>query len=90
MKWVTEQTNLAGQVKIEINCLPVENQEHQRYMENVMFKALDSKPKLKISDNALAASGGNLLNPGVLGAAGNIGGFTVSHLAPSTFVHFKC
>ena len=87
---VTEQTNLAGQVKTEVNCLPVENQEHQQYMESVTFKAPDTKPKIRISNNALAASGGNLLNPGALGPAGNIGGFTVSLFALYTFVDMIC
>lgn len=85
MVCVIEQTNLAGQVKTEVNCLPVENQEHQQYMESVTFKALDTKPKIRISNNALAASGGNLLNSGVLGPPSNISSFTVSLLVLYTF-----
>lgn len=74
-----EQTNLAGQVRTEINCLPVENQEHQEYLEKLAFETLNKRPKTQFIENPLAASGGSLLNPGVLGPGGNFGSFTVGY-----------
>ena len=81
---IAEQTNLAGQVRTEINCLPVENEEHQQYLEKLAFEALNKKPKTRFIDNPLTLSGGSLLNPGVLGPAGNFSNFTVGLL------HFIC
>lgn len=77
--WSLEQTNLAGQVRTEINCLPVENQEHQEYLEKLAFETLNKRPKTQFIENPLAASGGSLLNPGVLGPGGNFGSFTVGY-----------
>lgn len=75
---IPKQTNLAGQVRTEINCLPVENQEHQEYLEKLAFETLNKRPKTQFIENPLAASGGSLLNPGVLGPAGNFGSFTTN------------
>ena len=83
-----EQTNLAGQVRTEINCLPVENQEHQEYLEKLAFEILNKRPKTQFIDNPLAASGGSLLNPGVLGPAGNFGSFTVGY--PTLSIYAFC
>lgn len=67
---VIEQTNLAGKVQTEINCLPVENPEYQQYMERSNAKLDDAKPKLQFIKNELVATNKNPVN---------VESFTVRH-----------
>ena len=72
-----EHTALAGAIKHEINCLPIENEEYTRLMAE---KALqDAKPKKETKFlSGMGSNPSNLLAPGTLGASGDFGGFIVS------------
>ena len=70
-----EQTSLSGQVRTELNCLPVENIEYQHIMEERTRLALKPKKETQLVSGGSAASGGNLLMPGTLGAPGDFKSF---------------
>lgn len=72
---ITEQTNLTGKVQTEINCLPIENPEYQRYMEHSSAKVENTKPKLKVIQNEQAATNPN---------PNKFGSFTVRSLFSQT------
>lgn len=76
---VPKQTALAGHIKTELNCLPVENADYERIMKQRQKLALALKPKQEIQyldHNNMAGGGGNILAPGLLGAAGELKSFT--------------
>ena len=64
-KITAEQTALVGQVRPEINCLPVENKDYLDYMRRRAKEESESKPKIHVLN---ASVGGNTLQPGILGA----------------------
>ena len=76
-----EQTALAGQIRTEINCLPVENKEYVEYMKRRAKKESESRPKIHVLN---ASVGGNTLQPGILGATVDTSAFIVRqlHLSP--------
>ena len=76
-----EQTALAGQVRTEINCLPVENKDYVEYMRRRAKEESESKPKIHVLN---ASVGGNTLQPGILGASVDTSAFIVRIPAPST------
>ena len=43
-----EQTNLAGKVRTEVNCLPVENIEFQEYVFRESERREKEKPKIQM------------------------------------------
>ena len=77
-----EQTALAGQVRTEINCLPVENKDYVEYMKRRAKEESESKPKIHVLN---ASVGGNTLQPGILGATVDTSAFIVRVLASSTY-----
>ena len=79
-----EQTALVGQVRTEINCLPVENKDYVGYMKRRAREELDLKPKIHVLN---ASVGGNTLQPGILGATVDTSAFIVRAL--SSFTHDK-
>ena len=69
---------------MEVNCLPVENQEHQRYIERSVKEVENTKRKLAVFDTPNDIPGGTYLLPGNLASA-VVSNFTVRHLlAPSS------
>lgn len=76
-----EQTALAGQVRTEINCLPVENKDYVDYMRRRAKEESESKPKIHVLN---ASVGGNTLQPGILGATVDTRAFIVRIHASST------
>lgn len=76
-----EQTALAGQVRTEINCLPVENKDYMEYMKRRAKEESASKPKIHMLN---ASVGGNTLQPGILGATVDTSAFIVRVLTSST------
>lgn len=77
-----EQTALAGQVRTEINCLPVENKSYAEYMKRRAKEESESKPKIHVLN---ASVGGNTLQPGILGATVDTSAFIVRVLASSIY-----
>lgn len=75
---IAEQTALAGQVRTEINCLPVENKDYDEYMKRRTKEESESKPKIHVLN---ASVGGNTLQPGILGATVDTSAFIVRVLA---------
>lgn len=75
--FVPEQTALAGQVQMEINCLPVENVEYRSIMDQRSKQAMKPKRETKLLEGVLSGHGGN---PGTLGPSGQFDGFIVSEL----------
>ena len=71
-----EYTALAGVIKCEINCLPVENEEYAHIM--AQRTAAAAKPKRETRFLAdLRPNPGNLLAPGTLGSNGYFESFIV-------------
>ena len=77
-----EQTALVGQVRTEINCLPVENKDYLDYMRRRAKEESESKPKIHVLN---ASVGGNTLQPGILGATVDTRAFIVRDPARSTY-----
>ena len=69
-----EQTALAGHVRTEINCLPVENKDYVQYMKRRAKEESESRPKIHVLN---ASVGGNTLQPGILGATVDTSAFIV-------------
>ena len=69
-----EQTALAGEVRTEINCLPVENSDYMEYIKRRTKEESESKPKIHVLN---ASVGGNTLQPGILGATVDTSAFIV-------------
>lgn len=80
--FIAEQTTLVGQVRTEINCLPVENKDYIEYMKRRAKEESLSKPKIHVLN---ASVGGNTLQPGILGATVDTSAFIVR--VPSSFTH---
>ena len=70
-----------GQVRTEINCLPVENKDYVDYMKRRAKEESESKPKIHVLN---ASVGGNTLQPGILGATVDTSAFIVRILTSST------
>ncbi|KAL9638716.1 MAG: hypothetical protein Q9164_001389, partial [Protoblastenia rupestris] len=71
---IPKQTTLNGQVRTEINCLPVENDEYHRITDQRALLALRPKEKTKIL-NTIVPGGGSILNPGTTGPGGDFTNF---------------
>ncbi|KAL6720686.1 hypothetical protein ACLMJK_002611 [Lecanora helva] len=67
---VPKQTNLTGQVRTEINCLPVENADFQRYVLEENRRRQDQKPKIKMLRDG---DDSNVVIPGNLASSGQFG-----------------
>ena len=72
---LTEQTALAGVVKHEMSCVPVDGEEEARYLERKAKGS--SKPRETMFINGVGPVAGNLLDPGTMGSGGSFGGFIV-------------
>ena len=81
-KITAEQTALVGQVRTEINCLPVENKDYLDYMRRRAKEESESKPKIHVLN---ASVGGNTLQPGILGATVDTRAFIVRDPAHFTY-----
>jgi len=79
---VPKQTALAGQVSTEINCLPVENAEYHRTMEERNRLANRSKKTIQVISSNNNGNRGSTLNPGQIGHSGDFKNFIVSPLLP--------
>lgn len=66
-KTIPKQTALVGQVCTELSCLPVENAEYQRIMEERTRLAFQPRRETQFVGGVIAGAGGNVLNPGALG-----------------------
>ncbi|KAL9101546.1 MAG: hypothetical protein Q9163_003201 [Psora crenata] len=71
---IPKQTRLTGQVRTEINCLPVENDEYHRITNQRALLALRPKEKTKLL-NTVVPGGGSILNPGTTGRGGDFTNF---------------
>ena len=69
-----EQTALTGQVRTEINCLPIENKDYVEYMKRRAREESQLRPKIHVLN---ASVGGNTLQPGILGATVDTSAFIV-------------
>ncbi|MCJ1449134.1 MAG: hypothetical protein MMC23_009653 [Stictis urceolatum] len=78
-KGVPKKTSFVGQVQTEVNCLPVENEQYRRIMDERTRSEL--KPKREIQFITAAAPGANSLNPGTLGNSGTFTSFIKPNLA---------
>lgn len=76
---LVENTALVGQIKMEVNCLPVENAEYRRVMDQRTQQAMKPKRETKLLTGVISSHGGNLLAPGTLGSSGSFDTFIVSH-----------
>ena len=65
-----------------MNCLPVENEEYQRLMEERAMEVFKARRETQLLGGRTSANAGNLLAPGTLGAAGNFGNFIVCVMCP--------
>jgi transcription initiation factor TFIIF subunit beta len=75
------QTALAGTVKHEVNCQPIENEEYRRVMAARTREAMRPKKQTGfIGGLGATMSGGNILAPGTLGGSGGFNSFIVSIL----------
>ncbi|KAI9765705.1 MAG: hypothetical protein M1835_007329 [Candelina submexicana] len=74
-KAVPKQTTLAGHVRRELNCLPVENKEYRRVIEERTRQAMKPKPKTQFLDGDVQTHAGNVLEPGTIGMAGRFENF---------------
>ena len=63
-----------GQVRTEINCLPVENKDYVEYMKRRAKEESEARPKIHVLN---ASVGGNTLQPGILGATVDTSAFIV-------------
>lgn len=84
--FLVENTGLVGQIKMEVNCLPVENAEYRRVMDRRAKQAMKPKRETKLLTGVISSHGGNLLAPGTLGSGGSFDTFIVSHCALSEMV----
>ena len=82
MPATAEQTALTGQVRTEINCLPVENKDYVDYMKRRAKEESESKPKIHVLN---ASVGGNTLQPGILGATVDTSAFIVRVFTSYTY-----
>ena len=72
-----EQTNLVGQIRTEVNCLPVENRDFQEYVFRENRRREAEKPKIKMmKDN----DDTNVVIPGNLASSGQFGDLIVRAL----------
>lgn len=83
-----ENTALAGKIKMELNCLPVENAEYRRVMDKRAKQAMKPKRETQLLTSLISSHGGNLLAPGTLGAAGSFDTFIVRLIHPFHFRFF--
>ncbi|KAI9713310.1 MAG: hypothetical protein M1812_006669 [Candelaria pacifica] len=74
-KAVPKQTTLAGHVRRELNCLPVENKEYRQVIEERTRQAMKPKPKTQFLDGDVQPHTGNILEAGTGGMTGNFGTF---------------
>ena len=72
---VPKHTTLNGQVQTELNCLPVENAEYQRIMEERTRLTLRPRKETHFMEGVVAGGGGSILNPGTLGANADLKSF---------------
>jgi hypothetical protein len=63
---------------MEINCLPVENAEYHRIIDERTKQLLKPKATTQFIAGPISGHGGNMLAPGTLGKSGDFSSFTVS------------
>ncbi len=78
-----EQTNLAGQVRTEVNCLPVENNEFQQYVFREQRRRENAKPKIQMMKDG---DNNNVVIPGNLASSGQFGDLIVCVIVSSILV----
>lgn len=86
---LAENTALAGQIRMELNCLPVENAEYRRIMDRRAKQAMKPKRETKLLTGVISSHGGNLLAPGTLGSGGSFETFIVRPHCSLTANHLK-
>lgn len=70
-----EQTTLAGHVRRELNCLPVENKEYRQVLEERTRQAMKPKAKTQYLHGDVQAHG--ISEPGTIGLTDSFGTFIV-------------
>jgi hypothetical protein len=75
-----EQTAIAGVVKHEVNCNPVENAEYAQLVAERARQASKPKRGTVMLKGDVSMMSSNLLQPGTLGKGGDFRSFTVSQL----------
>ena len=80
----SEKTAVLGHVRTEINCLPVENDEYKRVMDERANQALKPKKETQFLTGLVSSHAGNLLAPGTLGSPGNFNKFIVCAISSFT------
>ena len=79
LRWICgiEKTAIAGQVRTEINCLPVENDEYRQVMDKRAKQATKPKKETQIMPGHIPSNVNNVIIPGTLGTNGSFGTFIV-------------
>ena len=75
-----EKTAVAGRVKSEVNCLPVENDEYRQVMDQRTKQEMKPSRETQVLSGPASSHGGNVLYPGSLGTSGNFNDFIVSSI----------
>ena len=74
-----ERTAIVGQVQTEVSCLPVENDEYRRVMDERTLQEMKPQRRTGYVPESSSMQGGNVLAPGTLGTPGNFANFIVRH-----------
>ncbi|KAI9740363.1 MAG: hypothetical protein M1834_004942 [Cirrosporium novae-zelandiae] len=74
-KAIPKQTAIAGSVKTELNCIPVENSEYMRLFSVLHNQAVKPKRQTQFLAGKVGTHGGNLLNPGTIGTGASFDNF---------------
>jgi len=74
-KAIPKKTTFVGRVQTEINCLPVENEDYRRVMDERARQELKPKRETQMLTGRASAHAGNVLNPGTLGKPGTFASF---------------
>ena len=76
--FMVEKTAVSGRVKSEVNCLPVENEEYRRVMDQRTRQEMKPLRETQMLSGPASSHGGNVLYPGALGSSGSFNNFIVS------------
>ena len=75
-----EKTAFAGQVKTELSCMPVENEEYRKVMEERARQEYKAPRQPKLLDVPVGVMVGNTMAPSTIGNPGSFNTFIVSFL----------
>lgn len=84
---MVERTAIAGKVKHEINCVPVENEETKYLLAVMATETMKPKHVTKFINADLESGHAGYVQPGTFGAMNAMQGFIVSNLKSPIFHH---